>query len=548
VRNEFHLGKFSGISEKQESDLPSPLIEALEPRQLMSTYYVHPAGDDNRGGTSPETAWRSIARVNQQTLKPGDLVLFRAGKTFTGTIAIPSTEGGTIARPVIISSYGKANNARATISSGTRAGIDIAQTAGVAITNINFNGGKGNSAAGIYLHTDRANKKLAYLHIRNVEVKNYGREGIKITIDGANSSLTIVKVENASLHDNAWGGLKATGAKHNANTQWMIDGVRAYDNFGSKSAGSVTGSGIFIADVEDTVVQNCVVYNNGKYGSAPVGIWSAGSNRIVFQYNESYGNRTRTISDGGGFDFDWDVNNSVMQYNYSHDNDGPGFLIYAGSHAATGNVIRYNVSQNDGRKNGKAGIQLGGNVSNSDVHNNVVYMTPSGHTLSAAFIAHDYGSNGKVAHNVLVRNNIFQTTGGVKVVGMTENVAQHATMKFNGNAYYASGAAFRIGWGSKTFKSVDEWRKSKKQELAGRVATGFEGDPRLKAPGLGGTIGDPKKLRELGAYRLARSSPVIDKGVPRLAFLSAKVKQQHDFFGEKSLLGGKLDVGIDEVR
>jgi hypothetical protein len=310
----------------------------------------------------------------------------------------------------------------------------------------------------------------------------------------------------------------------------------------------VTGSGIFIADAEDATVQNSIAYNNGKDGSAPVGIWAAGSNRIVFHHNESYGNRTRTISDGGGFDFDWDVHNSVMQYNYAHDNDGPGFLIYAGSHSSSGNVIRYNVSQNDGRKNGKAGIQLGGNVSNSDVHNNVVYMKPSGHSLSAAFIAHDYGSNGKVAKNVLVRNNIFQTTGGVAVVGLTDNVARNGSIKFNGNAYYSSGAPFKIGWGNTTFKSVNDWRKSKKQETFKGAATGYQGDPRLKAPGKGGTLNDVAKLHELSAYRLARSSPVIDKGVPRLDFLSAKVKIPRDFFGEVGLRGSKLDIGIDEVR
>ena len=529
----------------------SPLFESLEPRQFLSTYFVSNGGNDGHSGESPDAAWRSIDRVNQQQLKPGDLVLFKAGQTFHGSIYIPSTEGGTLDKPVVISSYGRANNWRATIKSGSKAGIDIAQTAGVAITNLNFEGSgtKSNKWPGIWIHTDRANKKLKYLHIRNVNVKNYGREGIKIAIKGSNSHLDIVKVENTTLHGNGYGGLKATGAKHNANNQWMIDRVRAFDNPGSKHADGVTGSGIFIADVQDAVVQHSIAYNNGKDGSAPVGIWAAGSNRVVFEYNESYNNRTRTISDGGGFDFDWDVHNSVMQYNYAHGNDGPGFLIFAGSHHSSGNVIRYNVSQGDGRKNGKAGIQLGGNVTSSDVHNNVVYMTPSGSKQSAAFIAHDWGSDGKVPRDVLVRNNIFQTTGGVNVVGMTENIAKNGRIKFNGNAYYASGAPVRIDWGNTTFKSVHEWRKAKKQETHGGRATGFEGDPRLKAPGLAGAVNDPALLHAaLRPYRLASSSPLIDKGVPRLDFLSTKVKLARDFFGEIGLRGATVDVGIDEVR
>ena len=52
----------------------------------------------------------------------------------------------------------------------------------------------------------------------------------------------------------------------------------------------------------------------------------------------------------------------------------------------------------------------------------------------------------------------------------------------------------------------------------------------------------------IGAYRLARSSPVIDQGVPRLDFLSSKVKLARDFFGEIGLRGAKVDIGIDEIR
>src|SRR5439155_393532 len=79
---------------------------------------------------------------------------------------------------------------------------------------------------------------------------------------------------------------------------------------------------------------------------------------VTFQYNESYGNHTRTATDVGGFNFDWDTTNSLMQYNYAHDNDGPAFLPGAGSHVNSGNVIRYNISENDGRRNGRAAIHL----------------------------------------------------------------------------------------------------------------------------------------------------------------------------------------------
>src|SRR3712207_8524244 len=51
-------------------------------------------------------------------------------------------------------------------------------------------------------------------------------------------------------------------------------------------------------------------------------------------------------------------NNSIMQYNYSHDNYGAGYLLarYSSAPAMSNLTIRYNISENDGRKNDYGGI------------------------------------------------------------------------------------------------------------------------------------------------------------------------------------------------
>jgi hypothetical protein len=72
----------------------------------------------------------------------------------------------------------------------------------------------------------------------------------------------------------------------------------------------------------------------------------------VIQYNEAYG--TKGQRDGEGFDSDWNSKNTLIQYNYSHDNDG-GFLLIcnegrrdpAENAGNTGTIARYNISQND---------------------------------------------------------------------------------------------------------------------------------------------------------------------------------------------------------
>jgi hypothetical protein len=357
------------------------LVESLERRQHLSTYYVAANGNDKASGASPQHAWDSISRVNQQKLKAGDKVLFQGGKTFSGSLYVPSSEGGTSKKQLIFSSYGKG---RATISSGKNHGIDISKAGGIAISNLKFvgNGMHKNSSYGIYVHTDK-DKVISSFHIKNVETTGYGREGIRFVAAAARSAINDVKIEYVDSHHNLYGGVKANHKKISGMKNYLIDHVRAWSNPGTMKEDGVTGNGIFLEGIAGGTIQRSIAWDNGKDGRAPVGIWAAMGERYLIQYCESYNNKTNTSTDGGGFDFDWDVKNSVMQYNYAHGNHGPGFILAAGTHYNTGNTIRYNISENDGRTNGKSGIQLWGNVSNANVHNNTVYFTPTGDDQSA---------------------------------------------------------------------------------------------------------------------------------------------------------------------
>ncbi|MEO6437060.1 MAG: beta-glucosidase, partial [Tepidisphaeraceae bacterium] len=73
---------------------------------------------------------------------------------------------------------------------------------------------------------------------------------------------------------------------------------------------------------------------------------------------------------------------------------------------------------------------------------------------------------------------------------------------------------------------------------------GYQGDPKLTAVGLGGTIGNADNLKNLTAYKLQGTSPLINKGVVQPTFLAAATL---DFYGDTLPKGGKYDIGIDEV-
>ncbi len=51
-----------------------------------TTYYVSNSGDDYNDGKSPETAWKTIDRLNDAWLRPGDGVLFKRGDLWRGAV------------------------------------------------------------------------------------------------------------------------------------------------------------------------------------------------------------------------------------------------------------------------------------------------------------------------------------------------------------------------------------------------------------------------------------------------------------------------------
>ncbi|MCB0836723.1 MAG: hypothetical protein KDD99_08700, partial [Bacteroidetes bacterium] len=110
----------------------------LSPDILMSkTYYIRPSGNDNHTGTSPQTAWKSIEKVNQTRLNPGDSILFEGGKTFFGNLIIGDYGHQLEKAPVYIGSFGKQ---KAIIRAGKGNGIYVFNTGGIHIEDLEIRG------------------------------------------------------------------------------------------------------------------------------------------------------------------------------------------------------------------------------------------------------------------------------------------------------------------------------------------------------------------------------------------------------------------------
>jgi hypothetical protein len=469
-------------------------------------YYVSPQGNDSNSGTSPTAPWQSITRVNQESFQPGDKILFQAGATFTGNLAFGPQDVGSASDPITVASYG---SGAATINAGGGSGIWVADVPGVTVNNLVLvgSGYASDMGDGIRFSNDAPAVPLAGISATGVDASGFGEAGVYVE-----GGFTGISFTYSGLHDNGNGGLQIDGGG-GTSSDIYVGHVYAYHNAGSSDGDS--GYGIFIISTNNAVVERCEAYDNGWLpGNQGVtgGIEAIGGSRFLLQYNEAYGNQGGP-SDGDGIILD-STFNSIAQFNYSHDNSGAGLFLFAETgFPSSNNVMRYNVSENDARAYGSTygGLFVSGdNVSNADVYNNTIFVSPSANSTPAAVTV---GFN--QGQSIHIYNNIFLTTGGLPVVNYFGGATD---LRFLGNDYWSgSTSSFQVQWLGTTYSSLASWRAGTGQERGmynGQVRNlGLERNPQLVAAGHGGTVGNPDRLNTLTAYQLKATSPVRHAGL-----------------------------------
>ncbi|TGD79669.1 right-handed parallel beta-helix repeat-containing protein [Hymenobacter wooponensis] len=521
---------------------------------LATTYYISSTGKDTNDGTSVATAWNSIAQVNKASFNPGDRVLFEAGKTFTGSLYFTSV--GTAADPIKIGSYGQG---MATIASGNNYAFYCPNAGGIELHRLKFAGSgrttTNNSGVIFSVTADLTNKRLSHLVLDSLDVSGYIKTGIAIGSSSTTSGYDNVRITNCQAHDNGEAGISSYGkAPALCHKDWYVADCKAYNNSGrSEITTTNTGSGIVLSSIDGALIEHCETYNNGWLNNnpngGPVGIWGYICNKLVIQECESHHNRSGLAHDGGGFDLDGGCTNSVMQYNYSHDNDGPGYLLaqYSGAPAMHDLTIRYNISENDARRFGQGAIMLwssgdNGGIQTAAIHNNTIYLTPAadGSEANAFYLS----SNG--VSQITVRNNIFQTTAGVPQVKAlaTEGIT------FQSNCYWGTGKPLGIKWGGTSFSTLNDWRTATNQEMVGTRMVGVSLDPAFVRAGQGGDMnissGNRRLLTSWDAYKLQPTSAAIGSGL-NLATEFSLTPGSRDFFGSATPAPGILgNLGASE--
>ncbi len=512
---------------------------------IAITYYISPTGNNSNTGNSPLKPWQTISAVNLKNFN-GDTILFLGGMTFNGSLYFTSADAGTPTKPIVIGSYG---TGRATIYSDSSYGIYVENAGGFKLKNLIFKGSgiSTNKKSGIIFYTDKDSfALLKYIFIDSTEVFGYQQYGISIGSWKYRTGYRDVTVKNCYSHDNGIAGISMYAEKPYVHKKVYIGRNIVYNNPGlpEKTSGN-SGNGIVLGNVDTAVIEYCTAYENGilhknTIDGGPNGIWAYESNYVIMQYNESHHNKSGTAKDGGGFDLDGGCTNSIMQYNYSHDNYGVGFVIAQnkGGSATTNNTIRYNISENDCRKQNYGAIQLwsagsNGGIKNVHIYNNIIFLkpapgySPKGFYLKSSFIT-----------GVTVRNNIFQTTGGVEVL----NLIYTSGCTFQGNNYWSTGGSFKIKWGATTYTSLAAWRTATTQEKVNGIASGFQVDPQYSDTTRGKTFNDATKLTTLKSYKIKSTSALYNTGLNLKTLFGTNIGSR-DFWGNSLSGKTKFHVG-----
>jgi len=433
-------------------------------------YFLAPNGNDENDGRSAALAWKSLARASRTEYSPGDKVFLKSGADFSGGLTLKVAGGGKAETPVEITSTSD-KNSPATILAGDGNGIVVRDT-GVRLFNlvIKGSGPATNKGSGVRLYNDRPNgDKRSDICIQDLKISGFGHAGIKIEgacADKSASGFSDVMIERCTVSDGMSYGIFSDGFEQPRGS-WKFSHadivVRGCEVFGiagdPNKHDNHSGNGILLGNVDGALIEKCCAHDNGaKNGShdgGPVGIWAYCGRKVVIQHCESYANRAGERNlDGGGFDLDGGISDSIMQFNYSHDNDGAGYLVYSykdAPHEFRDNIVRFNVSINDGRRGDYGGIAVGQHGDkniNSLIHNNLVIVNGSAKGKAAALI--DCNTIG-----MRVFNNIFMARKGAFLLTTWQNPAgKELTMAGNTWLYEDTPALVA---GNAPSESIADW-------------------------------------------------------------------------------------------
>ena len=329
-------------------------FSALSQKKYYFRGYSRSPDDTNQNG-SRQHPFESLGAFRKLYLKPGDTIFFLGADVLKGTIQVNDLQG-TFKKPIVFTTYGKE---KAKIQSGSKEGFIITGSSHISINNLVIMGlGRktGNTTDGVKL------VNCNFVKIKNLEIAGFQKSGLQLF------NCRNAEINEVVAQDNGMAGILVEGDYQKRLSEKIhIVNCRADNNPGDPTnLTNHSGNGILVGNSKNVLIEYCTATNNGwdmpRIGNGPVGIWAYEADSVIIQNCISYRNKTAPGAvDGGGFDLDGGVTNSIIQYCLSYENEGAGYGIfeYPGAAKWKNNTVRYCISLNDGRKTqGASGMYI----------------------------------------------------------------------------------------------------------------------------------------------------------------------------------------------
>jgi hypothetical protein len=491
-------------------------------------YYIDGIhGSDKNPGTVKKPI-KTISELNLRLKDKAANINFAGGQVFDGLLILENIIDPS-GKPIKIKSYG---NGRAVINGGNTEALKIENCRNIWVLDLNLKGSgrkKGNVTNGLSMI------RSSFCRAENIAVSGFQKSGIDLY------NCTETRVRKVIAIDNGFCGINIMGSARNLSKKIFIVDCKAENNPGDPSnLSNHSGNGILVGVSDSVTIDHCSATNNGwdmpRQGNGPVGIWAWESDHVTIQYCISYRNKTsEKAKDGGGFDLDGGVTNSVIQYCLSYENQGAGYGLfqYAGASYWSGNIVRYCVSINDALTTEGAGsifIWNGSDkidqLTNCMIYNNVIYNS------GAPLISYENSSKHR---DFIFCNNIF--------LGSDQPIlGNYSGSAFLGNDWWSNDGTRKF----MNFNNLRTWAQKTGQEMIKGQYVGIQEDPKLIGP-LVTEITDPYQLESLTGYCLLQDSPLKNKGLDILSVFHLK-QPDTDFFGNPVPLGRSSEPGIYEMK
>jgi hypothetical protein len=456
--------------------------------------------DSGKSGDSPPAAATTYSISTQAdfdalesvVLSGGDQVLFERGRSFEGVLSLKRSP----VRPdsvITVADFGSAEAPRPVIRAdadgmGT---IDIRDSGGWVIENLELINQSvlRSERHGIFVTASDSGTHRNFV-IRNCLIHDvtgvhddFNNGGIVFRVVG---TAVPTKFDGVLIENNEIRNISGVGIRTKSTWEADPDDPRGVANPIGRHAhvnvvvrgnrvSNVTRNAIVIGSADAPLAEYNVM--GPKIATETTGntLYNYATDNALIQYNEAFGNHgPASDKDRGGFDADYNSRNTVFQYNYSHDNN---FAFAIMRKYGDGIYFHHNISVNDRFGFIHYGFYDDHAISNVVVSNNTFYST---HPNMMMFM--NFGPQREPIDTSFI-DNIFVFAGDGASWG-SEPGAERGNI-FENNIV--------IGLDDPDYISLTD-------------------DPRLVAPGSGGTEIDMKDPERLGGYRLCLGSPAIGMG------------------------------------